>query len=163
MLAVDKSFIERIWWWWWCQGVQVHVPEQCKSPCMYVHRHAHRLNFVLVSACSNNPRVLNALGLMEGIFFLHTRVSSTSRLVHSMSTWWMKAIPFCHYPRQSDTRWVCKHKLSMCLSRDLPAYEMCCLILRVSVWNELNELKLMGFSISCRLLSLFSYCTFSIQ
>lgn len=51
-----------------CQGVQVHVREQCKSPCLYVHCHAHRLNLVLVSACNNNPRVVNALGLMEGIY-----------------------------------------------------------------------------------------------
>ena len=65
-----------------CQGVQVHVREQCKSPCLYVHCHAHRLNLVLVSAstCCKCTRI-NGRHL-----FLHTRVNSTSRLVHSMST-----------------------------------------------------------------------------
>jgi len=52
--------------------VQVHVREQCKTPCPYVHCHAHCLKLVLFTEYNSNPRVVNALGLMEGIYsFIH--------------------------------------------------------------------------------------------
>jgi Domain of unknown function (DUF4371) len=49
-------------------GVQVHVRMECKSPCLYVHCYAHRINLVVVDACNNSKYVIEALGLMEAIY-----------------------------------------------------------------------------------------------
>ena len=98
-----------------------------------MHCHAHRLNLVLVSACNNNPSVVNALGLMEGIYSFVR--ASTVR--HDLFTQCQRdeGNPVLSLPQQSDTRWVCKHKagcvstkLLLCLSHDLPADELYCLI-----------------------------------
>ena len=49
-------------------GVQVHVRMECKSPCLYVHCYAHRINLVVVGACNNSQYVIEALGSMEAIY-----------------------------------------------------------------------------------------------
>ena len=90
------------------QGVQMLVRAECKSPSLYVHCHAHRVNLVLVNACNNSPYVAEALGLMEAI---HCFVN-VSTLRHDVYAALQRdaGVPILALPKQSDTRWVCKHK-----------------------------------------------------
>jgi len=125
-----------------CQGVQVHVREQCKSPSLYVHYHAHRLNLVLVSACNNNRSVVNALGLMEGIYSFVR--ASTVR--HDLFTQCQRdeGNPVLSLPQQRDTRWVCKHKAVIVFKSRFTSIRTPLSHLASFCMKELNELKLLG-------------------
>ena len=107
------------------QGVQVHVCTECKSPCLYVHCHAHRLNLVLVNACNNSPCVIGALGLMEAIYCF----VNASTLRHDLFTVLQQqaGLHFLTLHKQSDTLdGFANIKLLLCLSHDFIAYTTCC-------------------------------------
>jgi hypothetical protein len=89
-------------------GVQVHVRDSCKSPCLYIHCHAHRLNLVLVDVCSDIMCISDSLALMEAIYCFF----SVSTLRHDVFKQVQEHanIPVLLLPQQSDTRWICKQK-----------------------------------------------------
>lgn len=89
-------------------GVQSRFRERCKSPCLYVHCHAHRLNLVLVNSCNNIPIFMEAIGLMEAVYAFFS--ASTLRCDKFKQTQISAGLTVLCLPMQSDTRWVCKHK-----------------------------------------------------
>jgi hypothetical protein len=89
-------------------GVQVLFREKCGTPCYYVHCYAHRLNLVLVDACSNIDSVNNVIGLMEAVYsFFSASVRRHDAFKESQTA---RDLPVLELPQQSDTRWVCKHR-----------------------------------------------------
>ena len=89
-------------------GVQARFRELCKTPCIYVHCHAHRLNLVLVDACAQVRCAGDVLGLLELIYVF----ISVSSLRHGkfISIQQNDNVKVLEMPMQSDTRWVCKLK-----------------------------------------------------
>lgn len=89
-------------------GVQARVREMCGTACIYIHCHAHRLNLVLVDACSEIQCLTDVIGLMQAI---HCFVRA-STIRHDMfkNVQLEAGLIVMELPKQSDTRWVCKHK-----------------------------------------------------
>ena len=89
-------------------GVQELFRVECKSPCLYVHCHAHRLNLVLVDTCKDITRVSDTIGLMEAIYSFLTASVRRHDIYKQFQT--SAGLQVLELPQQSDTRWVCKHR-----------------------------------------------------
>ena len=73
-----------------------------------MHCHAHRLNLVLVDACSTIQCLTDVIGLMQAIHcFIR---ASTVRHDVFKNIQVEAGLHVMELPQQSDTRWVCKHK-----------------------------------------------------
>ena len=99
-------------------GVQARVREMCGTACIYIHCHAHRLNLVLVDACSEIQCLTDVIGLMQAI---HCFVrASTVRHDMFKNVQLEAGLVVMELPKQSDTRWVCKHKAVTVFKLRLP-------------------------------------------
>lgn len=89
-------------------GVQQQFRVLCGSPCVYVHCYAHRVNLVLVDACTAVRPVGDLFGLLEAVYNYIT--SSSIRHDKFVSVQEGRGERVMALPLQSDTQWVCKLK-----------------------------------------------------
>lgn len=84
-------------------GVQTRIRQICGTACIYIHCHAHRLNLVLVDACSE-------ISVFDRCYWLNASHSSTIRHDKFKNVQLEAGLVVMELPKQSDTRWECKHK-----------------------------------------------------
>ena len=95
-----------------CRGVamafKLLFEKKSKSPCLYVHCYAHKLNLALVYVCSDIRVLSDVLGLMQAIHsFLTASPLRHDVLKQKQSD---AGVTILEIPRQSNIRWICKHK-----------------------------------------------------
>ncbi|KAL4104546.1 hypothetical protein QTP88_019841 [Uroleucon formosanum] len=83
-------------------SVQTKIRTLAKSPCPYIHCHAHRLNLVLVNVTQNVQEVGEIIGLLEAVFAF--------QLVSTLRHYAFFQETNFKIPQHCDTRWVSKYK-----------------------------------------------------